>query len=271
MDELLRCSRMLGHRAAKFWRPGRRDIVMMCVALAATGAASGGMLPASKSERTQEMQKVYTIYWKQPEEYTSDLRVLDGDFKQVYPTGFEFNPNSTDVAAVGNMLMQPDRTFVERMWTYQGLPVDMTHAPTRVQYTGRLEEMADVMRASSWFVVSERFRSVVERLEPGKHQFQPVELVDAEGNHLAHYFWLVPCARVDGMDREHTTHEFYKERSWRQIPGKKYVVSLKQTAGHHLWIDPRTNFGTVFISQELHDALEAANLGGLGFGELDAI
>ncbi len=212
------------------------------------------------------MQKVYTIYWKQPEEYTSDLRVLDGDFKQVYPTGFEFNP-------VTNSVRIDDSPRLRKQWGYQGLPVDMTHAPTMVQYKGRSEEMADLMMTSDWFLASERFRGVIEDLEPGKHQFQPVELVDKSSNHLADYFWFVPCARVDGMDRDHTTHDFREGSGfWMHSPKGKFVVSLRQTADHHLWIDPRMGvFRLPFISPELKNALERAGLEGVGFHEIEAL
>jgi len=217
------------------------------------------------------MAHVYSIYWDQPDYYTSSLKLLDGDFKQVYPTGFEFNPNSTDPAAAGNLLQQEDRTFVMRIKSYQGLPVDLTHVPTRIQYQGKRSEIVDLMMTANWFFMTEKLKTIIEELEPGVHQFKPVELVDAKGAHLADYFWFVPCNRVDSMDREHTTHEFYEERKWKHENGKKYVVSLKQTASYHLWIDPRLSSGSVFISQTLHDALVAADLKGIGFGELETI
>ena len=217
------------------------------------------------------MTHVYSIYWDQPDYYTSSLKLLDGNFDQVYPTGYEFNPNSKDPYAAGNLLQQEDKTFVKKEWAYQGLPVDLTHAPTRIQYQGKRSEIVDLMMTANWFFMTEKLKTIIEELEPGVHQFKPVELVSKTGEHLGDYYWFVPCNRVDSMDREHTTHEFYREREWSPINNGKYVVSLKQTAGYHLWIDPRLHFGTVYISQTLHDAIVAADLSGIGFNEYETI
>ncbi|TJV04208.1 MAG: DUF1629 domain-containing protein, partial [Mesorhizobium sp.] len=87
-----------------------------------------------------------------------------------------------------------------------------SHPPAHEDKGGRGKIMpADLMMHNSFFV-SGKFREVVEKLEPGLHQFVPVELLWKDGSHAASYFWFYPCNRIDGMDREQTTHEF-REKS----------------------------------------------------------
>lgn len=219
------------------------------------------------------MASVYTIYWDKFDEYTAGLKPLDGNFRQVFPTGYEFDPNSNDPAAAGNMILLPDRTYVKKTLAYQGLPVDLTHVPTRVEYTGRAEEMVDLMQTASWFIMSGRMKDVIEGLEPGRHQFKPVELVGKDGRHLADHFWFSPCNRIDSMDREHTTHEFYRERKWKFVSGGKYVASLERINGHHIWIDPRVpGVGDYLdVSEDMRSALLEAGLTGLGFHATEAV
>ena len=67
---------------------------------------------------------------------------------------------------------------------------------------GQERQLTDLQRAHDIFLVSDRFRQVVEKLEPGVHLFAPVELVWEDGSHAASFFWFYPCSRVDGIDRE---------------------------------------------------------------------
>ncbi|MBA4613950.1 DUF1629 domain-containing protein, partial [Stappia taiwanensis] len=105
---------------------------------------------------------------------------------------------------------------------------------------GGKRELADLLKTASHFLVSGKMRDAIEVLEPGVHQFQLVELIWSDGSHAADYFWFNICNRVDGMDREKTTHPFNDRIGrWSFVEGRKYVVSLKQTAGFHAWIDSR--------------------------------
>lgn len=124
--------------------------------------------------------------------------------------------------------------------------------------------------AHSIFLVSEGFRNVVEELEPGVHQFSPVELLWEDGSHAASFHWFYPCARVDGMDRVQTTHELDdKAQLWVPKPGGKYVVSLEQVAGHHIWFDPRlAAFNLPFVSDTFKRAMAEAGVTGIGYHEL---
>ena len=55
-------------------------------------------------------------------------------------------------------------------------------------------------------VVSERFRDLVERFEPGVHQFIPVDMYKAKADQpIARYYWFVVCKLIDSNHPDHTT------------------------------------------------------------------
>ncbi len=209
---------------------------------------------------------VYTIYNDTGEDHISGFKFLDGDMKQVLPVGFEFNP-------VTHSAKLPDGTRVRKKEFYQGVRVDLTHLPTKVVWKGRKRQLTDLQRAHNILLVSDGFRKVVEELEPGIHQFAPVELVWEDGSHAASFFWFYPCTRIDGMDRDHTTHRFEDSAGlWMNNPGGKYVVNLGKVGNHHVWIDPRMNsFDLPFVSRALKKHLEDAGVRGVGYHELPTV
>jgi hypothetical protein len=44
--------------------------------------------------------------------------------------------------------------------------------------------------------VNQKFRDVIEGLEPGKQQFEPIEVVWKDGSHAGDYYWFFPLLSV---------------------------------------------------------------------------
>ena len=112
----------------------------------------------------------------------------------------------------------------------------------------------DVLRG---FVVSPRFKDLVERFEPGVHQFVPVEMYRSrDGDPAGTYYWFIVGQRLDSIDREPTTYLwkspkddpeagpwFDREMDKRTfkvipIPHAKLILSNNKVRGHHIWHDP---------------------------------
>lgn len=227
--------------------------------------------PGSSTKR--EPMPVYTIFPDAGSKYNYAAKPQDGDFKQVYPAGFEFDPHSNDPAAARNMIRQPDRTYVRKLFVSQGLPVTPDHLPSKVKIDGPKRSLTDFLMSHSVFLVSSRFRSVVEELEPNRHQFIPVDLIWRDGSPAGVFFWFYPCARVDCMDREATTHTFIERIGlWKYVSDGKYVVNLDQVGNHQVWIDQRlTAFDYPFVSAAFRAAADKAGLKGVGYNELPAV
>ncbi|MCR5856442.1 DUF1629 domain-containing protein [Mesorhizobium sp. J428] len=207
---------------------------------------------------------VFTIFADEGADFGRRAYLLDGDFRKVFPVGFEFHP-------VTNSVRLEDGTWVDKSSVYQGLPVDTANLPTKIKIGGGKKMPADLMQ-HSYFFVSDKLRQVIEGLEPDVHQFAPVELVWKDGKHAASYFWFYPCTRIDCMDREHTTHEF-REKSglWMNRPGGSCVVSLERVTGRHVWIDPRLSGRYPFVSEAFRQATTDAGIRGIGYNTMKAV
>jgi len=238
----------------------------------------GGMVmfvDSTTSFATEFMEKkmpVYTIYSDMSDEYETqggvvDTELLDGDFKKVIPVGIDFHP-SAQAALMG------DGTIIYEKSAYQGVPVDLSHLPTKVQWGGGKRELSDILKTFSKFLVSKKLRDVIEKLEPQVHQFAPLELIWMQDNsHAGDYFWFYPCNRIDSLDRELTTYDFDEDIGlWKHVDGKKPVVNLLQVGDAHIWIDPRWNtFGNLCVSEAFKQAMDAAGVTGIGYNETEVV
>lgn len=134
-----------------------------------------------------------------------------------------------------------------------------------------------------WKLVSESFVELVERLEPGIHEFLPIaETVDRKGNDLGKRFFLMNILQqFDAVDVERSSVEInekiylltdvngaQREASVRTMSLKApYMLVLKRslTIGRHLWHGSNGSIYHIFFSQELHDAVRAAKLSPLNY------
>lgn len=202
---------------------------------------------------------VYTLYADIGKEQNHAATPLDGDFKQVFPAEPEFHP-------VAKAVRLADGSLLFQRFAYQGVRVHPEHLPTKVEIGGP-RSLTDLLQSNSLLLVSGRFRSVVEAVEPGHHQFVPVEVVWRDGTHAADFFWFYPCNRVDGMDRQETTHRLNEKSGlWTNVPGGAYVVNLDQVDDHHIWIDQKLSaFDLPFVSETFREHAESAELVGVGY------
>jgi hypothetical protein len=207
---------------------------------------------------------VYQIYNDTGEEGISGSDMLDGDIGKVQPEGYEF-------AAPTYSVILSDGTIIRKGSITVGLRIDPTFLPTKIRWGGRKRELTDLQYARGSMLVRDNFRQVVESLEPGLHQFEPVDIIWKDGASAGQFFWFYPCARLDGMDRELTTHTLHRERVWDEVSGGKYVICLKQVSGHHVWFDKRAMWHFPFVSDEFKEAMTHAGVNGIGYYEREAV
>ena len=133
--------------------------------------------------------------------------------------------------------------------------------------------------------MSDLFRHVVEKIEPGVHQFFPVEIYwsdqdKAEGN----FYWFNICTALDTVDPQKTeatqrsgtsklTGKF-KRLFWQidRPTGGIYPLyyKLQSVQGAHIWKDMYSHSGS-FCSDTFKHECKKFDLSGLGFtGPLEA-
>jgi hypothetical protein len=111
---------------------------------------------------------------------------VDGDMKKV-----ENEDRSIDIG-----INPPDWSIAMRF----GRRVKTEFLPKRIRPTTNQSRMPDFAIAKLAQICSAKFRHVVETLEPGVHQFVPVQVVRKNGDHIADMFWFVPCNRLDTLE-----------------------------------------------------------------------
>ena len=134
----------------------------------------------------------------------------------------------------------------------QGYPLKPETLPKR--YLWASDDLDEFLPG---FVVSPRFRDLVQQFEPGVHQFVPVDICRTPGGPaVATYYWFIICQRVDSVDREHTTFvweggeqgegegywvdSIMDERTWKfsKIPNANLFFNNMNVGSHHVWHDP---------------------------------
>jgi hypothetical protein len=142
------------------------------------------------------------------------------------------------------------------------VPVRIKIKPQRDGY------IPDFAPAARYFgsLVTQRFADLVEALEPGTHQFFPIqETVDTSGRNLGKRFCLMNIlARVDALVEELSDVQHVRVSSKSQDTmlaikmglGRKPILTLRRTAiqGHHVWFGERGKLSNCrFFSDQLHD------------------
>jgi hypothetical protein len=167
-----------------------------------------------------------------------------------------------------------------------GRRVKLDHVPKQMkQYSAGI--IPDFQTTHGFICVTDKFKSVVEAVEPGVHQFIPFEVVGAGKKHIAHLWFMVVCNRLDSVDREHTGLILYRNHMWvpatdvssehwpsNYDPSKpvKFVHNLSQIGTHHLWHDKHIGYQKYpLASDNLVEALKLAGVTGVSFAEREAV
>jgi hypothetical protein len=133
-----------------------------------------------------------------------------------------------------------------------------------------------------WKLVSQKFVDVVEKLEPGEHEFLPIaETVDSEGRLIEkRYFLMNILQQFNEVDVDRSSVVLRESHHALVVNGKREeftvrtmglikprLFSLKRDIimGHHLWHGTDEDIYHVFFSQALHDAVRASELSPLQY------
>ena len=116
--------------------------------------------------------------------------------------------------------------------------------------------------------VSDRFRAIIEELEPGVHQFEPIAFVAKDGSPLGRrWFWQI-CNRIDSVHRGKTTWVLNRVQWMPPLePGAeepRLVFDLARIGSARFWNDKHSSSSN-FMSDDAKSRLEAEKITGLRF------
>lgn len=204
---------------------------------------------------------------------TLDVKLQD------YRAGIEYlNPDEVQ--------LKSSRTNISKK--AQGYHVKPECMPKKVLWANGSRPIPDVLPG---FIVSPRFKKIVELFEPKVHQFLPVDIYKArKGSSSATHYWFIVGQRLDSVDRDHTTymwktskanpeHAYWagdvfdrEEGGMKPIENAKLVFSNTKTSGRHIWHDPYLlTFDNGLCSDEMADALRREEFSGLGIAYRESV
>lgn len=99
---------------------------------------------------------------------------------------------------------------------HAGVPVDGTNFPKRVRWAYKRRKPAPDFDSIPHLSVSEEANQVIDGLQPGVHQFFPVEYQNTKGEFTAIRYWFVLCDRIDSVNRELTNLVLRDGLEWRR-------------------------------------------------------
>lgn len=190
----------------------------------------------------------YLLGENNPDTLSYGYKEIDGDIRKV--EAIDLSKDGGITPRIGSMVNR-------------GRPVHGDHMPTKIMREGPERPTPDVVFAWSMPIVNDAFKEIVERFEPGVHQFFPVDILWQDGTLAGRRHFLVVCNRLDSMHRDLTTMRF-KGVLWEPVPGgdSRAVFDRSKSAGKHLWRDKHL-ISAPLLSNELADALRQAGITGI--------
>lgn len=114
--------------------------------------------------------------------------------------------------------------------------------------------------------VSDRFRALIEEIEPGVHQFEPVRFVGKDGSDLGiRWFWQI-CNRLDSVHRALTNWNLDRA-NWGpplRHTEPRLVFDLQRIGAAQFWHDKHIG-NAAFVSDEAKVRIEEAGIAGTHF------
>lgn len=162
-----------------------------------------------------------------------------------------------DMTDDGGICLKMSRSF-------SGRRAKPESVPKVIRWKSR-RKLLDYEGAYVGYSVSDRFRDLIEEIEPGVHQFEPIRFVAKDGQLLdERWFWQI-CNRIDGMHEE-LTNMVFNVKVWTPPPKPdvgKPVYDLRKIGAAQFWHDMHTK-GT-FASDEAKARIDEAGITGVHF------
>ncbi len=155
-----------------------------------------------------------------------------------------------------------------------GRPILPDFVPTKLRRRGPGIKQQPLLDVNSWrygtLLVPQVFKDILEELEPGVHQFFPMEYYQKDEK-IGEGYWFIFGQRLDTL-HDTACEPGRDERGFLITSGpdgkrvkSRAVLSAKKIDGAHAWVDKFLGGGARLISGEFGDRLKAQNLTGITY------
>jgi hypothetical protein len=145
-------------------------------------------------------------------------------------------------------------------------PIQPHEWPTEYVYERPYKRQAAlIMGPNRMFFVTEPLRDIIERLEPGLHQFNPIRVILPKGEEhpVRHHMMIVgrwlDAFRLDESDPNSLSVERLLVKPWFKEAFRGVAMSAAEIGDAHLWCERSLRPAKFYMSDTLKD--EAAKAG----------
>ncbi|CTQ51842.1 hypothetical protein LP7551_00358 [Roseibium album] len=152
-----------------------------------------------------------------------------------------------------------------------GNPITVEGFPRALKIVSAHKTLPDFFLLSGKYAVSDRMKDVLEKLEPGVHQYIPVILQKKSGEPFeGEFFVLHPCSAVDAIVPEQSDVSFHTTPAGRitmrfKKVRPKLTVQKEKIKDRHFWTGDESFNRNFFSSNAFFDEAQKAKLKGFDF------
>lgn len=164
-------------------------------------------------------------------------------------------------------------TYINRFNSYtSGRPVKPETVMKKFMIGGRKRKLRGLLATFGGILaVTDEFKGIVEDLEPGVHQFLPVDLIWRDGTLAEKRYFLFVGQRLDTTHKEKTTRnwrgsfwDIHKKSEVEADPSlDKLVLASSAIGSSHLWYDKHL-ISKPIVSEVLGERLRYSQITGIG-------
>ena len=199
--------------------------------------------------------------------YTYGHDVLDKDFK------FSIGGSALRVAVIDKT--EDGGTGFDLPYN-KGRAVSVEYFPKKIRKQGPRRSIPDMELVRGYMVVSQKYKDLVEKFEPGVHQFSPVEVYwNKNEPAVATYYFFNICNRLDTTDKVKSTQTWHSSAVasfWRYgKPGETLVFRKGSNGKAVLWADKHILSSPPLCTNAFHDATVVAGCVGIEYIHFDEV
>jgi hypothetical protein len=171
-----------------------------------------------------------------------------------------------------------DPNYIRLSQSAIGFPFPEPTCVFRAQVISMSAPLPDHLPGSGFGAVNTKIKDAIEAIEPGVHQFFPVEVTFPDGSLAEPYWYLNAVNRVNAIALEHCVqvYERFYDRDlypgwsdfvYNRMPETIIAIHKEKVAGMALWIDYKLDQN--FISEDLAKFIMDNKIRGYGLSDLN--
>ncbi len=187
--------------------------------------------------------------------------ILDGDYRKL---------RVADPIQDDGCIIRETSHNVGRPMLPDNMPTKMKREPHSLAKLPLLDIMSFL---GTGLLVCERFKDLLEELEPSVHQFWPIEIL-INDEVVALRYWFIACNRISTLSQTHCFPPVDPFGVWKPSPlgereNDRLVFSTEAIGFHHAWVDKFQPQSNRLFSNTFGDRLKELNLTGLKMHQFD--